>query len=153
MKFRNERSLWERLKDACERVADRVLDRPDMIQHPIVALARPRTFLMGFDEVRIGPGERRIVDSYPQVPFRPTRLFIPSSVASMVEIQDIKIGQNSQICNTSAIPGETFAVGSDSPEIDFDTAEVSQRVSLTVQNKTSDRFITFSACMTGRTVV
>lgn len=70
----------------------------------------------------------------PQVPIKIKRLVIPSSIAAAFDITDIKVGKDSQLVGSDPIPGETFSPTAFGVELNGDTAQVGNDVSISFVN-------------------
>lgn len=94
-----------------------------------------RALALGFDSVSdVVAATLAVVSSQPQVVFRPDRLVVPASIAPYFLINDVKIGKNSQLISSTAIPAQAFAQDGTGVGLKMDTAQVSQLISLTVYN-------------------
>lgn len=54
-------------------------------------------------------GKAGIASANPQIYFRPRKLFIEDDVARLIDIDDIRVGNNSQAAAPGKIPGEFFS--------------------------------------------
>jgi len=109
---------------------------------------KARKYMQGFGPVTIAAGATANIIVQPQVTFKGKRLFIPSDFAGAILVNDLKVGNVSQFPSSNGVPGRVFtefAVGADQ---DFDTAQISQQISLSVTN-TSGAPIVFTASLNG----
>jgi hypothetical protein len=122
--------------------APRVVERP---------LRDMREFPLGFFQSGIGVGVGTIeVISRPQIVFRGERLVIPSvAVAPFFSLIDIKIGNRSQLVNSTALPAQVFTETAIGIRLSLDTATVAQDISLAVQNIDPVTAHTFQAALIG----
>lgn len=75
------------------------------------------------------------ITSRPQVIFRGERLVVPSGIAEHFDILDIKVGNRSQMIESTAVPAQAFTAQSGSP-LRMDVASIAQDVTLVVANRT-----------------
>lgn len=109
-----------------------------------------RRFPMGFESAgAIAPGTSVVIVSRPQVLFRGERLIVPSDIAGDFVLDDLKIGKNSQLVAEGAIPCRSLQENSVDAQMQLDTAQVSQDISLAVTN-ISGAARTFRASLVGR---
>jgi hypothetical protein len=87
---------------------------------------------LGFTEVQGKTSAAICVQ--PQVEFRPERLVIPASIADDFLIHDIKIGKNSQLVSTGAIPAAAFTNSSEPSRLRMDVAHLGAFVTVSVTN-------------------
>lgn len=66
--------------------------------------------------------------------FKPERLFIPATVGPSFTIQDIKVGNVSQLVQSGDLPAEAFSQTSFGIEMDMDTVQTSQDFIVQVTN-------------------
>ncbi len=81
--------------------------------------------------------------------FKPERVFIPATVGPSFTIQDIKVGNVSQLVPSGDLPAEAFSQTSFGIEMDMDTVQTSQDFILQVTN-ISGSARTFRALILGR---
>jgi len=104
-----------------------------------VAPTKAREWPLGFDSEQLAPGGIAAgasldITSRPQVIFRPDRLVVSSSIAGDFLINDIKIGQKSQLINSQALPASMFSETAFGVRMVMDTAQISQDVVIRVTN-------------------
>lgn len=112
---------------------------------------KSREFPLGFPEVTVPAGGTADITAQPQVPFRGERLIIPSDIAGLFMLDDIRVGKNSQLVSTGSIPARTFTEVGVGVGVHLDTAQVSQQITLRVRN-ISGQDATFRAALIGRAV-
>lgn len=104
----------------------------------VVTNTRPtkaRQFPLGFESAAaIAPGATAQITSRPQVPFRGERLTVPSDIAGSFSILDLRVGKNSQFVNAGAVPARVFQENATNMSLQCDTAQISQDVTISVQN-------------------
>ena len=88
------------------------------------------------------------VVSRPQIVFRGERLVIPAGLARFFNIVDIKIGNRSQLANSTAIPAVTFCETAIGVRLALDAATVAMDIALVVEN-TSRKMRAFRAALIG----
>ena len=96
------------------------------------------------------PGGAIDVVSRPQIVFRGERLVVPSSIASFFALIDIKVGNRSQLANSTALPAQVFQENAVGVRLALDTAVVAQDIALIVENvSASGSAETFIAALIG----
>lgn len=127
-------------------------------QGPNAALVRQRGFAksreypLGFSSVgTIAAAASSTVTAQPQTLFRPKRLVIPSSIAGSFTIQDIKVGNTSQLVASGSLPAALYSELAVGTLQRFDTASPGIIISLAVTN-TSAGALAFVAAMIGDSV-
>lgn len=111
-------------------------------------MAKIRKYPLGFPITAIATGVTLNVTASTQVLFRSRRLIIPSIIASLVLVNDFRIGKDSQFLSSGPVPGRAFVETAVGVDLSLDTAQVSQSLSLNVQN-TSLATISFMAAVLG----
>lgn len=100
-----------------------------------------KTTLLPIPDVRTGlilPGERMTFNAQPQDVFKPVKLLFSVDDPEGLYIEDIKIGNISQISSNAAIAVQPFIDKRTTPELTIDCAQVSQLISVRVINRSSD---------------
>ena len=110
-----------------------------------------RALLIGFVSLNVPGGASVVVSARPQVLFRPTRLVIPSAIASLFSLDDIKIGNRSQLIAAGPVPGEAFSSTAVNTPLRMDTCQVSMEIILQCANVSSGA-ADFRAAMFGDAV-
>jgi len=120
---------------------------PRVVERPLRDM---REFPLGFFQSGIGLGVGVVdVISRPQIVFRGERLVIPSvTVAPNFSLTDVKIGNRSQLVNSTALPAQVFTETAIGIRLMLDTATVAQDIALSVQN-ISGSPQTFQAALIG----
>lgn len=96
---------------------------------------KAREFPLGFESPLAVPnGNTATITSRPQIPFRGERLIVPSDIAGSFSILDLRVGKNSQFTSSGAVPARTFQENAVGIRLMLDTAQISQDVTLSVQN-------------------
>lgn len=93
-----------------------------------------RALLIGFVSLAVPGGASVVVSARPQVLFRPTRLVIPSAIAALFSLDDIKIGNRSQLIAAGPVPGEAFSNTTVNTPLRMDTCQVSMEIILQCAN-------------------
>ncbi|MFI5296736.1 MAG: hypothetical protein ACHREM_01450 [Polyangiales bacterium] len=93
-----------------------------------------RLFPIGFVQLAIAPGDEVDIEVKPQVYFRGERLAIPQTIARYFDIVDIKIGKDSQLAATGAMPGESFSTVAVGVRMELSTAKPGIVITLRVKN-------------------
>jgi len=113
---------------------------------------RSRRLPVGFPSTVVAAGGGTATASVqPQILYRAERLIIPSSIAVGVLINDIKVGNRSQLAAANPMPAEAFTEKGWGVDMTLDTADVSQFLSLLLLNTTGAP-VTFVALFLGRAV-
>ena len=114
--------------------------------------ATSKDYALGFGSTLVKANSSANINVQPQVAFRPERLVIPASIADDFIITDIKVGKNSQLVSTGAIPAAAFASSrSEANCMMMDTAQISMFVTVSVTN-TSDMDRHFQGVIFGPSV-
>jgi hypothetical protein len=83
--------------------------------------------------------------------FRPERIVIPATIAPDFTVDDIKVGNTSQLVQSGSLPAEMFVQGSFDACMEMDTVQTSQDFVLAVTNQ-SGAARTFRAGIVGRSL-
>jgi len=120
---------------------------PAVVERPLRDI---REYPLGFFQSGIGVCTGAIdVISRPQIVFRGERLVIPANtVAPFFSLIDIKVGNRSQLANSTALPAQTFAETAVGVRLALDTATVAQDIAVVVENISHDNQ-TFMATLIG----
>ena len=114
--------------------------------------ATSKDYALGFGSTLVKANSSANISVQPQVVFRPERLVIPASIADDFIITDIKVGKNSQLVSTGAIPAAAFtSARSEANCMMMDTAQISMFVTVSVTN-TSDKDRYFQCVIFGPSV-
>lgn len=120
-------------------------------------VTRPMEFTKGRQTpIGLGPdlvaaGAILTIITSPQIVFRPERFVVPSDIAGLFSLVDLKIGKNSQLASQNEIPCRTFDERGVGVTLKCDTAQISQQISVTVRN-TSGAAATFTGCLIGESI-
>ncbi len=113
---------------------------------------KARAYAVPFDSVSTVPaGATSTISVQPQCLFRGERLVLGSTSAAGFLILDLKVGKNSQFAASGAHPGEAFGPTAFGVDLKCDTAQISNTVSIQVQNITGGA-LRFNATFFGSTV-
>lgn len=114
-------------------IAQRMVQSGLMVQRERPTKARE--FPLGFESpTTVLAGATATITSRPQIPFRGERLIVPSDIAGSFSILDLRVGKNSQFTSSGAVPARTFQENAVGIRLQLDTAQISQDVTLSVQN-------------------
>jgi hypothetical protein len=116
-----------------------------VVERPLTDM---REFPLGFLQVGFPGTTEAPVISRPQVVFRGERMVIPTGVAAFFNIIDIKVGNRSQLTNSTALPAQAFIETAVGMRLSMDTAAVAQDVAIVVNNFNSFA-TTFQALIIG----
>lgn len=96
---------------------------------------KAREYPLGFvSAAAVGAGLSARITTRPQVPFRIDRLVVPSDLAGLFTIDDVKVGKNSQFAAEGAVPARIFQENGVGVCLKGDTAQISMDVTLNVTN-------------------
>jgi len=76
---------------------------------------------------------------------------IPSDIAGALLVNDLKVGKNSQFATQGPVPARVYSEFGVGVDMNLDTAQISQQISLNVTN-TSGAAVTFNAAILGTAV-
>lgn len=94
-----------------------------------------REYPLGFaSDAPVAAGASASITTRPQVPFRLDRLVVPSDLAGLFTIDDVKVGKNSQFAAEGAVPARIFQENGVGVCLKGDTAQISMNVTIRVTN-------------------
>ena len=114
-------------------------------------LNKRRRFPLGFQPTTVPIGSTSNIPAAPQDMFRPERLVIPSDIAFDFGVQDVKVGNTSQLVSGGEVPAALFTEVAIDTHVHFKTAEIGNQISVSVRNKAAEP-IEFSAGVVGTVV-
>ena len=94
-----------------------------------------REYALGLGSTSVAGTSSANINVQPQVIFRPERLVVPSNLAVDLLITDIKVGKNSQLVSTGALPAVMFTEQAFGVRLKMDTAQISMFVTVSVTNQ------------------
>lgn len=94
-----------------------------------------REYALGLGSTSVTGNSSANINVQPQVIFRPERLVVPSNIAVDFLITDIKVGKNSQLVSTGALPAVMFTEQAFGVRLKMDTAQISMFVTVSVTNQ------------------
>jgi|WetSurMetagenome_2_1015567.scaffolds.fasta_scaffold06777_3 hypothetical protein len=94
-----------------------------------------REYALGLGSTAVSGNSSANINVQPQVIFRPERLVVPSNIAMDFLITDIKVGKNSQLVSTGALPAVMFTENAFGVRLKMDTAQISMFVTISVTNQ------------------
>ena len=100
-----------------------------------VAPRNSREYALGLGSTSVAGTSSANINVQPQVIFRPERLVVPSNLAVDFLITDIKVGKNSQLVSTGALPAVMFTEQAFGVRLKMDTAQISMFVTVSVTNQ------------------
>jgi hypothetical protein len=99
------------------------------------APSKSREYPLGFaSDAPVAAGASASITTRPQVPFRLDRLVVPSDLAGLFTIDDVKVGKNSQFAAEGAVPARIFQENGVGVCLKGDTAQISMNVTIRVTN-------------------
>jgi len=112
---------------------------------------KSREFPLGFPTTPIGGGATVNVQTAPQIPFKGRRLIVPSDIAGSVLINNIAVGQSNQFAAQNPVPGRCFTELGVGVDLNLDTAQISQVITLNLTNSSGAQIV-FNAAIIGTVV-
>jgi hypothetical protein len=97
-----------------------------------------REYALGLGSTSVTGNSSANINVQPQVIFRPERLVVPSNVAVDFLITDLKVGKNSQLASTGALPAVMFTETAFGVRLKMDTAQISMFVTISVTNQNAN---------------
>lgn len=97
-----------------------------------------REYALGLGSTSVAGNASANINVQPQVIFRPERLVVPSNIAVDFLITDIKVGKNSQLVSTGALPAVMFTENAFGVRLKMDTAQISMFVTISVTNQNAN---------------
>lgn len=94
----------------------------------------PRQSALGFGVTNVLTGATQVISVQAQEVFKLERLSIPSDIAGLFDIIDLKVGTKPQFAGVNSMPARAFVETAVGANLKGDTAQISQNVSITVQN-------------------
>lgn len=111
-----------------------------------------RIFPLGFlSDEAVPAGDSVVITTRPQVIYRGELVVIPSDIAGDFQIDDVKIGKDSQLVAEGPLPGRCLQEDSVNVPLQLDTAQIGIDISLAVTN-IGGAPRTFRALMVGRAI-
>lgn len=117
----------------------------------------PREFPIGFSsEVLpdgvVPAGQTQGIEQKPQVLFRGERLAVPNSIVLNFDLEDLKVGKDSQLASPGSMPSECFSNLSVGVRMQLDTAEPGITITLSVTNNDPNNAHVFKSVMYGTVI-
>jgi hypothetical protein len=94
-----------------------------------------REYALGLGSTSVAGNSSANINVQPQVIFRPERLVVPSNLAIDFLLTDIKVGKNSQLVSTGALPAVMFTEVAFGVRLKMDTCQISMFVTVSVTNQ------------------
>jgi len=94
-----------------------------------------REYALGLGSTSVAGNSSANINVQPQVIFRPERLVVPSNLAVDFLITDIKVGKNSQLVSTGALPAVMFTEVAFGVRLKMDTCQIAMFVTISVTNQ------------------
>lgn len=118
-----------------QRYADqRMVNQASLLRYMEPTKARRQYLGMASTGTVAAAGTAAITSRPQSFAYKPERLFIPSTVGPDFIVNDIKVGNVSQLVQTGDLPAEMFGQTSFGVEMDFDTVQTSQDFVVQVTN-------------------
>jgi hypothetical protein len=118
--------------------------RLGLCKKPVI---RKGKYAQGFGPASLASGASTRLVVQPQVALKGRRLIIPSDIAPAVRVNDLRIGNTSQLPSREPLPGRMFSEFAHA-DLELQTAQISQQIFLDVTN-ISEKPITFTAALVG----
>jgi hypothetical protein len=112
----------------------------------------PREFPIGFSSASVPANSTQGIETKPQVLFRGERLAIPQSIVVNFDVNDIKVGKDSQLAAPGNLPGECFSNLSIGVRMQLDTAEPGITITLSMFNNDANNAHPFKSCLYGTVI-
>lgn len=98
----------------------------------------------------VAAGASVTITSRPQsIAFKPERVVIPSTIAALFTVDDIKVGNKSQFVQSGSLPGEAFLPTLFDGQMEMDTVQTSQDFVMQITN-ISGAAVQFRAAVYGK---
>ncbi len=94
-----------------------------------------REYALGLGSTSVSGNSSANINVQPQVIFRPERLVVPSNLAVDFLITDIKVGKNSQLVSTGALPAVMFTETAFGIRLKMDTCQIAMFVTVSITNQ------------------
>ena len=118
-------------------------------QHP----KDPREFPIGFNSITPVPANSTVgIEQKPQVLFRGERLAVPNSIVLNFDVNDIKVGKDSQLASPGNMPSECFSNLSVGVRMQLDTAEPGITLTLSMFNNDPNNPHVFKSVLYGTVI-
>lgn len=104
---------------------------PQAVQVPA---GRAREQTLGLPRTSVASNATEEVTTRPEITFRPSRLLVGSNIAAQFLINDIKVGNVSQLPNNDPIPALGYIETAVGTAMALDTCNIGQSISLEVTN-------------------
>jgi hypothetical protein len=101
----------------------------------LLDLERDRVMIVGLGRTDVPPKQACNISTQPYARFQANRLIIPSAIVQHFDVTDMKVGKNSQIRTTGAMPAELFSEEVVVPDLRLDPCDPSRFLTLSVLNK------------------
>ena len=111
-----------------------------------------RQFPIGFELANIAPGDEEDIEVKPQVLFRGERLAVPNSIVLNFDVNDIKVGKDSQLASPGNMPSECFSNLSVGVRMQLDTAEPGITLTLSMFNNDPNNPHVFKSVLYGTVI-
>ena len=131
-------AIQRRKKSARKQAAANALLRRRVASGALLRSVPPRNareYALGLGSTSVQGNASANINVQPQVIFRPERLVVPSNIAVDFLITDIKVGKNSQLVSTGALPAVMFTENAFGVRLKMDTAQISMFVTISVTNQ------------------
>jgi hypothetical protein len=117
----------------------------------------PREFPIGFSSETlplgvVPAGQTQPIEQKPQVLFRGERLAVPNSIVLNFDLEDIKVGKDSQLASPGSMPAECFSNLSVGVRMQLDTAEPGITITLSVTNDDPNNAHVFKSVLYGTVI-
>jgi len=117
----------------------------------------PREFPIGFSSETLPLGvvpaaTTQGIEQKPQVLFRGERLAVPNSIVLNFDLEDIKVGKDSQLASPGSMPAECFSNLSVGVRMQLDTAEPGITITLSVTNDDPNNAHVFKSVLYGTVI-
>lgn len=109
---------------------------------------RRRRLIMGNQVTSVTSGSSADIEYRPQQLVRTERIIIPSAYAADIRINDVRVGNQSQLLATGALPGQAWSEVATDAYVHFDSADIGNIITLSITN-TGSGTISFLSMLLG----
>lgn len=118
-----------------------------------LAAVAERRLSIGFASLNIAANATAPITVQPQWAFKGQRLSIPSAIVNFFDILSVQIGAVNQFPSPGAQPASSFADVAVGDNMEMDTCNLGQLVTLTVQNVDPGAAHSFKASLFGKAII
>lgn len=125
------------------------------VQSGVLVKEEPPTrsyeYPVGFPVTSVTSTATAAITTRPQLVFRPERLVIDDAIAPQFQVNDLRVGKNSQFLNVNPIPGGIFRSTAVGVRLKCETAQINSDITINVTNNSLGT-LNFSGALIGAAV-